>query len=263
MSDFLGEVTAHTRKRIEAAKTQVPLSALKNKAAKHQPQSFKKALERPGSLAIIAELKQASPSAGVIRKLDGITSQITAYISGGAAALSILTEEEYFHGSPQLLEKARLLTQLPLLRKDFIVDTYQIHESRAFGADAVLLITSLLPGAQLAEFIAECDACGLDALVEVHSPQDLDHALASKARIIGINNRNLHTLKVDTSTAPKLLPKAANRGVTLVVESGIKNPSELRALHDLGAHAVLIGEALMRSEHPEYLVKEFVKACQK
>ncbi len=263
MSDFLAEVTAQTRKRVDVQKARVPVPVLRAHLPTTPVRSFRKAIEQPGRVSLIAELKQASPSAGLIRKVEDIPAQISAYARGGAAALSILTEEDYFHGSPQLLENARKHTNLPILRKDFIIDLYQILESKTLGADALLLIASLLPGKLLRDFIVECEGCGLDALVEVNSLQELEHAVASKAAIIGINNRNLHTLRVDTSTATKLLPKATGKGLTIVVESGIQSPAELRPLQDLGAHAVLVGEALMRSEHPEFLVREFVQACRK
>jgi len=201
--------------------------------------------------------------AGVIRKEQDIPGRIKAYERGGAAALSILTEENFFHGSPHLLEEARGLTRLPILRKDFIIDPYQILESRSLGADAVLLITALLPGTLLREFIVQAEAIGLESLVEVHDEAQLAHALESGARIIGINNRDLRTLRVDCLNAARLLSKAPKKGVTLVIESGIKVSSELPRLKELGAHAVLIGETFMRAEDPESIVKEFTQACRK
>ena len=162
MSDFLEEVSAKTRQRVEVQKTKWSLEQLKKRMKKDAPQRpFQKALHQPGKVTLIAELKQASPSAGVIRKEQDIAGRIKAYTRGGAAALSILTEEHYFHGSPQLLEEARGLTHLPLLRKDFIIDPYQIVESKSLGADAILLITSLLPGTLLRDFIAQAEEIGL------------------------------------------------------------------------------------------------------
>lgn len=264
MLNFLTEVAAQTRKRVDMQKAQLPLAQLKRlPPAPRAAQTFVKALHKPGQLALIAELKHASPSAGVIRQVPRVVERIRAYERGGAAALSILTEEDYFHGSPQYLEEARAHTQLPILRKDFILDLYQILESRQLGADAVLLISSLLPGDQLKEFIHAATESTLDALVEVHSEADLDHAIQAGALCIGINNRDLHTLRVDTATAPKLLSKITKMDVRKVVESGIRSSHELPLLRDHGAHAVLIGETLMRSDQPETLVKEFVNACQK
>jgi indole-3-glycerol phosphate synthase len=264
MSDFLEEVAVKTRRRIGVQKLQVPLEQLKERAKKTGPhRPFAKALHQPGKVALIAELKQASPSAGVIRMENDIPGRIKAYTKGGAAALSILTEEDYFHGSPQLLEDARRLTTLPLLRKDFIIDPYQILESKNLGADAILLITTLLPGALLRDFISQAEAAGLETLVEVHDEKDLYAAIAAQAPVIGINNRNLRTLRVDPSVAEKLLAKISTKGITLVVESGIKDPATLPHLKELGVHAVLIGETFMRAENPEKTVREFSQACQK
>lgn len=264
MSNFLSEVAAQTRKRIDMQKVQVPLAQLKAMPHPSLAQTpFKQMIRKPGQMALIAELKHASPSAGVIRPVSSIQDRIKAYERGGASALSILTEEDYFHGSPQYLVETRKYTTLPLLRKDFIIDVYQIVESRQLGADAILLISSLLAGGQLKEFIHAAKENKLDALVEVHSESDLEHAVASDAEIIGINNRDLHTLKVDVATAPKLLSKITKMNVIKVVESGISNATELPPLHDLGADAVLIGETLMRSDQPENLVKEFANACRK
>ena len=264
MADFLAEVTVRTRARLEAQKARSSLEELKKRFKYNMPlRSLQKALHQRGRVAVIAELKEASPSAGLIRKDVDKAGRIRSYEKGGAAALSILTEEDYFHGSPQLLEEARRVSSLPLLRKDFIIDPYQIVESKGLGADAILLISSLLPGAQLSEFISEAEDNGLEALVEVHDEADLAHAVEAHATLIGINNRDLRTLRVDTSNAERLLVKVPKAGVTLVVESGIRTPAELPRLKALGAHAVLIGETLMRAEDPEKLLKEFIQSCRK
>src|SRR5579872_2247219 len=169
MTDFLDEVVARTRQRVEAQKRQVPLAQLRKRFQAQDPvRPFSKALHKTHAVSLIAELKQASPSAGVIRNESDIPGRIHGYTQGGAAALSILTEEYYFHGSPQLLELARRETTLPLLRKDFIIDPYQIEESRSLGADAILLITTLLQDVQLKEFIALARSLPLEALLEVH-----------------------------------------------------------------------------------------------
>jgi indole-3-glycerol phosphate synthase len=264
VTNFLEEVVAKTRQRVAVQKAQRSQDQLMKGLKKDAPKrDFKNALHHAGGIALIAELKQASPSAGVIRKENDIPGRIKAYAKGGAAALSILTEENYFHGSPHLLEEARAMTALPILRKDFIIDSYQIIESKTLGADAILLITSLLPGSLLRDFIQQAAATGLETLVEVHNEQDLHQALEAGAPVIGINNRDLRTLRVDPSTAEKLLLKAPIKDVTWVVESGIKSPAELPRLQQLGAHAVLIGETFMRAEDPEKTVKEFAQACQK
>ncbi len=264
MSDFLLEVTVRTRDRVAAQKQQVPLGDLRARSRSAPAlRPFTKALRLPGSVSLIAELKQASPSAGVIRQEIDIPGRIRAYTAGGAAALSILTEEYYFHGSPQLLELARRQTELPLLRKDFIIDSYQIEESRTLGADAILLIAALLPSGQLKEFIDLTRASSLEPLVEVHDEKELEWAIHSGATLIGINNRNLRTLKVDTSTAERLIPLVPKQGLTIVVESGIKEPTELPRLRNLGVHAVLVGETLMRNPDPEAAVRSFVCAASK
>lgn len=264
MPDFLAEVAAKTRQRIEAQKQGLSIDQLKKRLKSRAPgRPFQKALHHPGTIRLIAELKQASPSAGVIRKENDIAGRIQAYERGGAAALSILTEENYFHGSPHLLEEARALTELPILRKDFIIDPYQIVESKSLGADAILLITGLLAGPLLREFILEAESVGLETLVEIHDEKDLEQAVLANAPVIGINNRNMRTLRVDRGNAEKLLLKMPKKGMTLVVESGIQSPSELPRLRQLGAHAVLIGETFMRAEDPEKTVKEFAHACQK
>jgi len=185
VADFLEEVTAKTRERVNVQKAQRSLEELKNHLKKGGPaRHFEKALHQRGKVALIAELKQASPSAGLIRKDPDISGRIRAYTQGGAAALSILTEENYFHGSPHLLEEARRLTPLPLLRKDFIIDPYQILESKTLGADAILLIAGLLPGPLLREFMAEAEAIGLETLVEVHTEKDLLAAVEAEALVI-------------------------------------------------------------------------------
>jgi indole-3-glycerol phosphate synthase len=264
MSDFLEDVTARSRQRVEVQKQQISLDQLRKRIKTHDTiRPFGKSLRHPGRVTLIAEFKQASPSAGVIRQESDIVERIQAYTRGGASALSILTEEYYFYGSPHLLETARKCSPLPLLRKDFIVDPYQIVESRSLGADAILLIASLLPGTLLRDFIAQAEAVGLETLVEVHDERDLEHALEATAPVIGINNRDLRTLRVDPHTAERLLAKVPKKGMTLVVESGLKDPSELPHLRDLGVHAVLIGETLMRATNAEEMVRRFVQACPK
>ena len=264
MTDFLEDVAAKTRLRVAVQKQKVSPEQLRERLKTRDPcRPFQTALHQKGKVAVIAELKQASPSAGEIRKEQDIPGRIRAYTRGGAAALSILTEEDYFHGSPQLLEEARRVTPLPLLRKDFIIDPYQILESKTLGADAILLITSLLPGMLLRDFMAQAADVDLEALVEVHDERDLGEAAQAGASVIGINNRNLRTLRVDVTSAARLLGRISKTGITIVVESGIKDAAELPRLKALGAHAVLIGETFMRSADPETTVREFTQACQK
>jgi indole-3-glycerol phosphate synthase len=210
-------------------------------------------------LAVIAELKQASPSAGVIRMEEDLIGRIQAYARGGASALSILTEEHYFRGSPRILELARAQSPLPLLRKDFIVDPYQIEESRRLGADAILLIVRLFTVDDLKAFLAATESAGLEALEEVHSEDDLKKALQAQAATVGVNHRDLKTLEIDMSMSQKLLPRLGSAR-TRIVESGIQKPEDLLSFSALGAHAVLIGEALMREADADAAVRRYVQA---
>jgi indole-3-glycerol phosphate synthase len=209
--------------------------------------SLEAALARPG-LSLIAEHKRRSPSAGVIRDGLGLRDVVGAYERGGAAALSILTEGPSFGGALEDLREARAASGLPILRKDFILDSYQVQESFAAGADAILLIVAALSEEQLASLYSEALALGLTAVVEVHAAAELEVALGIGAHVVGINNRDLTTLAVDTSRVFDLLPRVAASGETLVVaESGFSRREELDSLSQVGVDAVLVGEALMRS----------------
>jgi indole-3-glycerol phosphate synthase len=261
VSDILEEIAQKARARLSAQKRRVPLSELqKQLAVVKKSLPFAQALHPADGIAVIAELKQASPSAGVIREESDLGGRIRGYARGGAAALSILTEEYYFHGSPHILELARKESTLPILRKDFILDAYQIEESRVMGADALLLITTLLPTSLLKELIVHASEVGMDALVETHSENDLDKALAAGATVIGINHRNLRTLQMDLTIADRLIPQIPKEGITIVVESGLSRPDQAAHFKALGAHAVLIGETLMRDPNPEQIVRSFVHA---
>jgi indole-3-glycerol phosphate synthase len=201
-------------------------------------------------VSLIAEHKRRSPSAGLIREDLALQDVVGAYERGGAAALSILTEGPNFGGSLDDLRAARRASTLPLLRKDFIVDPYQVHESFAAGADAILLIVAALAPHDLRALHAEATELGLNALVEVHDERELEAALELGAAIIGVNNRDLKTLEVDTRQTFELLPRVAGRAIT-VSESGFSRPDQLDELAEAGVDAVLIGEALMRSPDVE------------
>jgi indole-3-glycerol phosphate synthase len=261
MPDILKEIVQKTRERLKVQKRRLPLADLHRQMVHLKgTRPFSESLRRTDGLAVIAELKQASPSAGVIREEPDLSGRIQGYARGGATALSILTEEYYFHGSPYILELARKATELPLLRKDFIIDPYQIEESRQMGADAILLITTLLPPSLLKELLDHAREMGLDALVETHHEKDVEKALQSGATLIGINHRNLRTLQMDLTIAQRLLPLIPKKGKTIVIESGITQPEEMTRFRELGAHAVLIGETLMRHPNPELIVRSFVQA---
>jgi indole-3-glycerol phosphate synthase len=219
---------------------------------------FLGALRRPG-VALIAEHKRRSPSAGAIREDLSLEDVVSAYARGGAAALSILTEGPSFGGSLDDLRAARTNASLPILRKDFIVDPYQVPESLAAGADAILLIVAALTESELSELHRQARALGLSVLVEVHDEHELEAAAAIGAELIGINNRNLATLSVETTRTFELLPLIP-AGALVVAESGFRARDELDQLERAGVDAVLIGEALMRAPDVEAAVRELVAA---
>ncbi len=246
---FLDRIVARTLNDLPARKIARQLATLE-RAATQQPApiSFERAL-RSDTLGIIAEIKRASPSKGAIA--EGIDAEVVAedYLSAGASAISVLTDEPFFAGS---LDDLSLVARIahdytrpcPVLRKDFLVDPYQVTEARAAGADAVLLIVSLLTGEPLRQMLAEVNRHGMQALVEVHDERELDEALSAGARVIGINNRDLKTFNVDLSHSERLAPRVpADR--TVVAESGIHGAADARRLAAAGAHALLVGESLM------------------
>ncbi|HEX9967893.1 MAG TPA: indole-3-glycerol phosphate synthase TrpC, partial [Solirubrobacterales bacterium] len=219
---------------------------------------FSEALTRPG-VSLIAEHKRRSPSAGVIREGTAVTDVVLAYERGGAAALSILTEPFHFAGSLDDLVAARAATHLPVLRKDFIVDPYQLYEAAVNGADAVLLIVAALGDEDLRSLYREARAIDLDCLVEVHDAEELERALRIDADVIGINNRNLDQGVVEVATTFELMPDVP-AGKTVVAESGFSTRAEMDELERVGVDAVLIGEALMSAADPEALARELTGA---
>lgn len=218
------------------------------------PRDFAAALRRPG-LSIIAELKQRSPSKGALTRSYPLTDLARSYTDGGAAAISVLTHEEGFGGSPDHLRRVRAKTNLPLLRKDFLTDKYQILEARVLGADAVLLIAAVLSPEQLTTLLAFTRELGMEALVEVHSESEVEVALASGAYIVGVNHRDLHTFGIDMNRTEQLRG-CVGKDRLLVGESGVRSQKDARRLRETGADAALVGEALMRSSSPEVMVKE-------
>jgi indole-3-glycerol phosphate synthase len=243
----LEPILAATRAEVARRRLAVPDEELAPPTAPTRP--FREALATPG-LSLIAEHKRRSPSAGPIREDLSLEAVVTAYQRGGAAALSVLTEGPNFGGSLDDLRAARAAASLPILRKDFIVDGYQVRESLAAGADAILLIVAALAPRELGELHAQAVQAGLTALVEVHDERELEVALAAGADVIGINNRDLTTLNVDTDRTFALLPRIPE-GTVVVAESGFSSRAELERLADAGVDAVLIGEALMRSHDLE------------
>ncbi|HEV2350089.1 MAG TPA: indole-3-glycerol phosphate synthase TrpC [Terriglobia bacterium] len=245
----LGEIITRRRRAMAEAKAQRPLAAVQLASeARHEWRDFSAALAA-GGLRVIAELKQASPSRGPLRQDFRCREIAQGYEAGGASALSVLTEEEYFQGSLTDLIDARDATGLPVLRKDFIFDAYQVYESAAAGADALLLIAAALTDGELRGLIDLCGQLKLAPLVEAHTEVEVGKAIEAGAQIIGINNRNLKTMEVNLETSFRLRDKipAARLAVS---ESGIKTSEDLRRLAAAGFNAALIGESLMRADDP-------------
>jgi indole-3-glycerol phosphate synthase len=247
MPTILDRIVETKWREVEAAKRAVPEADLDRQVAGLPPaRDFAAALRRPGFVQIIAEVKKASPSAGVIRPDFDPVSVARTYEQHGAAAISVLTDEPYFQGSLEYLAAVRGVVALPLLRKDFVLDRYQLLEARLAGADAALLIAECLPGDRLATLQRQAAELGLHTLVELHDAAELPRVLDCGAAVIGINNRDLRTFTTRLEHTLDLLPRIpANRVV--VSESGIKSHADLKRLGEAGASAVLVGESLMRS----------------
>lgn len=246
---ILDEIAAKRKEQLQREMDALPLNEIIRKSRQVAPPlDFKKALLKP-IISIIAEVKRASPSKGLICP-DFHPAQIALqYEAAGADAISVLTEKAFFRGSPAVLREVRASVKLPVLRKDFIVDPYQIYESRAMGADAILLIASLLESGKLAEYKKIADSLGLACLMEAHNEAELERVLESGAEIVGINNRDLSTFRVDLGTTSRLAQLVPPQCV-LVSESGFQCREDVVLAEQAGANAVLIGEALMRSEDP-------------
>ncbi len=243
---ILSEIIDRKRQRLESAKQAVRFDALERRSDPHR---LRQALLRDG-INIIAEFKRRSPSKGLIRADADLKQIVKSYEAGGAIALSVLTEEDYFSGSLDDLRTAKSTVNLPVLRKDFVFDEYQLYESAVAGADAVLLIVAALKDEDLSSLrrVAE-DDLGLDALVEVHTHEEMQRAVACGANLIGVNNRNLHTFDVSLDTSLSLAQDAP-KDTVLISESGLRSATDLSRLRDAGYRGFLIGESLMRSEDP-------------
>jgi indole-3-glycerol phosphate synthase len=254
----LDAIVQATRDEVERRKRERPLADLEREADRRpEGRPFHEALARPGT-SLIAEHKRRSPSAGEIREGASVTDIVRAYERGGAAALSILTEERHFGGSLADLTEARAASDLPILRKDFTVDPYQLVEARAVGADAVLLVVGSLDADELATLHQEAGALDLDALVEIHDGEELEAALAIDADLIGINNRDLQDFSVDIAKTFELLADVP-AGKTVVSESGIVHREQIEELERVGVDAVLVGETLMRAADPEAACRELTR----
>jgi indole-3-glycerol phosphate synthase len=264
--NILAQIVAAKRERVDRGKKSVPLEHLRALAKQvrleSRPHAFVRALDDENKINIVAEFKRASPSKGKIGYDAEPAKIVHAYESGGAAAVSVLTEEEYFRGSLADLRAARQVTSLPILRKDFVFDEYQVYESAAAGADAVLLIVAVLDDETLVRLrrLTEDELC-MDALVEVHTAEQMRRAAAGGAKIIGVNNRDLQTFTVSLETSVQLAPMAPKDSV-LISESGIGSARDIRRLRSVGYRAFLIGESLMRADDPEVALKNLTQRLE-
>jgi indole-3-glycerol phosphate synthase len=253
MSDILQRIVAVKHEEIAAARSRRSLASLREEAeSRRDTRGFAAALRAKlaaGRPAVIAEIKRASPSKGVIREHFMPAEIADCYARHGATCLSVLTDERFFQGAVAYLQQAREACALPVLRKDFMVDEYQVIEARSMGADCILLIAACLDDAQMADLEACAESLGLDVLVEVHDGDELDRALRLRTPLVGINNRNLRTFEVSLEATLALLPRVpADR--LLVTESGILGAADVRRMREAGVHAFLVGEAFMRAPDP-------------
>lgn len=258
---ILDDILAYKRLEVDARRRAVPARALREAPLwGASRRGFAAALEALPAPAVIAELKRGSPSRGLLRPVYDPAGIARGYAAAGAAALSVLTDERFFGGALEHLALAREASHLPCLRKDFVVDAYQVDEARAAGADAVLLIAAAVAAAGGAELYAAAAEAGLDVLVEVHDARELEWAAAVGARLVGVNNRDLRTFEVSLATTERLAPRVPP-GVLLVAESGIRSPADLRRMAAAGARAVLVGEAFMERPDPGAALAEWL-ACR-
>lgn len=258
MSDRLEVLVEATRWRLDQRKRRISLAELERRlpeAGLERP--FAEALSRPGT-SVVAEYKRRSPSAGAIREGASVAGVVRAYERGGAAALSVLTEHDHFGGSLADLEEARGATDLPILRKDFTVDPYQVYEAKVAGADAILLVVGALSDSELGSLHGIARQLELDAIAEVHDEEELERALMVDADVIGINNRDLSDFTVDLNVTFELLTDVP-AGKTVVSESGIHTRADVEELERVGVDAVLVGEALMRAPDPEAACRELAR----
>lgn len=256
---ILSRIVEDKRRVVEEAKrVKSPEDLIKEVKGICVKSSFKKNVSRPHHINLIAEIKKASPSKGILRGDFNPAKIAITYQANGASAISVLTDERFFEGKLEYIKKIKENVSLPILRKDFIIDEYQIYESVAAGADAVLLICEILTRDEMVRFYHRAKDLGLDVLVEVHNEEDLEKALASGASIIGINNRDLHNFRVDLQTTQKLV-RLIPQNKTIVSESGIKSHEDVMFLKSIGVNAVLIGEAFMEASDIGAKMREIMR----
>lgn len=255
---ILDSIVEKKRERLRTEMEQMTLEGWKQKLkgpGLHRPLDFAKALKRDGELSIIAEIKKASPSAGIISDSFDPVRIAREYMKSEVQAISVLTEKDFFLGDDEYLVKVRQTSPLPVLRKDFIVDLWQVYQARVMGADAILLIVALLDDELLNKMLIVANITGMQCLVEVHDEVELERALNAGAKIIGINNRNLKTFEVDLGTTERLINKIP-RDRVVVSESGIKTSEDMKYIKSVGADAVLIGETIMRAPSVQDKIRE-------
>lgn len=259
---ILDTIADYARERVAADKAAIPPEAMADMARQDPPAHsdvFEQALRRPG-MSFICEVKRASPSKGLIAPDFSYIDIARAYEAAGADCISCLTEPKWFLGSDGIFREIRSAVSLPMLRKDFVVDAYQIDQAKVMGADAVLLICFLLDTAAIARYLEKCDALGLAALVEAHDAAEIASAVSAGARIIGVNNRNLQDFSVDFGNAARLRDMIPS-GTVYVAESGVTGPASMAALKAIGADAALIGEALMRAPDKAAMLRSLREAA--
>lgn len=262
---ILNDIITQKKKDIEEIKRRLPLHHLRETVEHHipkNPRSFLKAVSNPRDINLICELKKASPSEGVIREDFQPLRLASQFEYAGAAAISVLTEPHYFKGRPSYLKTVRQVTKLPILRKDFILESYQLYESALLEADAFLLIASILTHEELKDLISVGRDLKMDALVEVHTNEDLEKALKAGAGIIGVNNRDLRTLQVDSRRAKNLIPLIP-KGIAKVVESGLSTHEELMEYKSLGVNSFLVGTIIMKSKDVAGKIHELLGTNEK
>ncbi len=254
---FLEKIARSTTLSLPDRKKALPLTELKRRLKTVPPPLDFEAALKAVDFGLIAEIKRASPSKGELNPHLDAPALARLYASGGAVAISILTEPQFFQGSFADLSAVRKAVSLPLLCKDFIVDSYQVYEARAYSADALLLIVALLPPKKLKSLLDLTHSLGMSALVEVHTAKEVEKALSAGARVIGINNRNLRDFSVNLKTTPELMPLIPAK-ITIVSESGIHSPEDALLLRRAGVRAILVGEELVTSPHPAARIKELL-----
>jgi len=257
---MLDKIIAQKREEVEQRKKEATITYLQQLIAQQKPVLDLTMALKDEHIRMIAEVKQASPSRGMLSPNFNPIELAQTYAEGGAAAISVLTEANYFMGSIEHLAAIKKVVDLPLLRKDFIFDSYQVYESRAYGADALLLIAAILSQEQLKELILLSHSLGLKCLVEVHSKGEVERAVLSEAEIIGINNRDLNTFSIDINMTQRLRPLIPQERI-VVSESGIKNKRDIEKLKEWGVDAVLVGEALVTAGNVRAKMKELIGEC--